>query len=90
MAWALPLALSVRAGCEARRDPERATQLLAESAEGFSAAGLALHAAAAIRRRGLLLGGDEGRQLVASGESFMKSQRISNFERWTELLIPGF
>jgi hypothetical protein len=90
MPWVQPLALTVRAGCEARRAPEVAAQLLAEAVRAFSTAGLALHAAAASRRRGLLVGGEEGRELVSHGEAFMKMQRIANFERWTDLLIPGF
>jgi serine/threonine protein kinase/Cdc6-like AAA superfamily ATPase len=90
MPWVRPLAIALRAGTEARRAPDVAAQLLADAVRGFDEAGLALHAAAADRRRGRIIGGDEGRALVANGEEFMKSQRISNFDRWTDMLLPGF
>jgi serine/threonine protein kinase len=88
--WAAALAANLRAGIEARRDPARAAELLATAAERFAERGLLLHAAAARRRRGLLVGGDEGRALVDGAEAFMRAQRIADSDRWTDLLVPGF
>jgi len=88
--WVRALATTLRAGIEARRHPARAPELLDQAARGFADDGMALHAAAARRRRGLLVGGDEGRALVASADEFMVAQRIANPERWMDLLVPGF
>src|SRR6185369_1771775 len=58
---------SLRSGIAAGRgDRDRARDLLAEAEAGFLALGMMLDVAASRRRRGELLGGDEGRALVAS------------------------
>jgi eukaryotic-like serine/threonine-protein kinase len=48
-----------------------------------------MHAAAARRRLGQLIGGDEGRALSATGEAFMREQGIRELEPMTELNCPG-
>lgn len=50
---------------------------------------LAMQAAAARRRLGQMIGGDEGRMLVEVGTAAMQSQSIKDIERMTELLCPG-
>jgi hypothetical protein len=39
---------------------------------------------------GRLVGGDAGRQLVASGEAFMTSQGVASPARMAAMLAPGF
>jgi hypothetical protein len=45
-------------------------------------------AAAARRRLGVLVGGDEGRDLVAAAERWMDEAGIKNFDRMTHLASP--
>ncbi len=69
---------------------ERAVELLKSAHAGFQAVEMALHAAAARRRLGQLLGGDEGRALVASADAWMTNQQIRNPSRMVAVLAPGF
>ena len=88
--WGDPLALLLRAGASATRgETEPALRLLQTAEAGFSAASMALHAAAARRRRGELMGGDTGLELVAAADAWMKAQSIKNPERMTAMLAPG-
>jgi hypothetical protein len=88
--WGDPLALLVRAGAAATRgEDERAVERLEAAEAGFAAADMALHAAAARRRRGELTGGDAGRGLVASADAWMTGQKIKSPERMTAMLAPG-
>jgi hypothetical protein len=48
-----------------------------------------MHAAAARRRLGELLGGDEGKSLLAEGDAVMRAQRIVNLDAVTEMLCAG-
>jgi len=91
MPWATPLAQLMRAGIAAiRSDSDASLPLLLRAAEGFDKADMALYAAVARRRRGELLGGDEGRDLITTANNFMVNQRIKNPTRMTALLAPGF
>src|SRR4029453_15754644 len=63
--WGLALARLVRAGIAATgSEPEEAERLLKQTEEELEGLDMALYAAAARRRRGELLGGEEGRSLV--------------------------
>jgi hypothetical protein len=89
-AWGDPLALLALAGAAATRgESERALRLAGAAETGFAAADMALHAAAARRRRGELTGGDAGRGLVAAADAWMGGQNIKNPERMTAMLAPG-
>jgi hypothetical protein len=49
------------------------------------------YSAALQRRRGEMLGGEEGRALVESSDTLMAEQDVRSPERMTELLLPwGF
>ncbi|WP_437304645.1 serine/threonine-protein kinase [Sorangium sp. So ce388] len=61
-----------------------------EAIAGYEAAGMALHAAAARRRRGVLAGGDEGRRQVAEADAHMAAEGIAKPERWAAMYAPGF
>jgi eukaryotic-like serine/threonine-protein kinase len=74
----------------ARRDLVRAVALLDKATEAFTSADMFSHAAATRRRRGELLGGDEGQALVEESNAWMTSQGIQNPPRMTAMYAPGF
>ncbi|HWP36825.1 MAG TPA: AAA family ATPase [Gemmatimonadales bacterium] len=91
MVWSTPLARLVQAGvCVRRGDVERSAVLLREAATGFDAADMAAHAAAARRRLGQLLGGDEGSALVETADGFFRAVGGRRPDRLASLLAPGF
>ena len=91
MGWSNPLALLAFAGSAAIRGKKgEAVQLLASAEQGFQAADMAIFDAVARRRRGQLLGGDEGRALVAEADARMSSQMIVNPARVSAMYAPGF
>jgi hypothetical protein len=51
---------------------------------------MAGHAAAARRRLGRLVGGDEGATLVGAADAWMHAQDVRRPERMTAVLTPGF
>jgi tetratricopeptide (TPR) repeat protein len=79
-------------GATFAREGARAAALdhFAAAEEGFASASTPLAAAVALRRRGELLGGDEGRSLIATSESRMASAQIRNPERMSALYAPGW
>jgi hypothetical protein len=83
-AHALQAALALDLG-----ETERASVALRRAVADFDAAELGLCAAAARRRLGQLLAGDQGRELLAAGEAFMNGQGVKNIEALTELGCPG-
>jgi hypothetical protein len=89
--WAGALAQVVRAAAAANRQRlPQALDLLEIAVRGLEAADMLLHAAAARRCRGQLLGGEQGRELVRAADAFMATQGISNPVRLTAMLAPGF
>jgi hypothetical protein len=92
MAWATPLSTLLSAGIAltGEGNQERAASLLRTAAAGFDAAGMALSAAAARRRLGGLLGGEEGRTLVEGADTWMKSESVKDPAKMTAMLAPGF
>jgi hypothetical protein len=86
-AWAALL----RAGVAASRGQRgRALRELGSAIVGFDEADLSLHAACARRRKGEILGGDEGRALIQRADSALRAQDIRDVERWTAMYAPGF
>jgi serine/threonine protein kinase/tetratricopeptide (TPR) repeat protein len=89
--WASALARFVRAGVAAGRgDRARAVKLLEEAKALLEAVDMRLWARVALRRRGLLLGGAEGKALVVEADEWMRAQKIQHPERFTAMLAPGF
>jgi hypothetical protein len=90
MAWATQLASMIRAGIASiRGDASLAMELLLSAEKGCETADMQLHAAAARRRRGQLLGGEEGRALVEAADLWMIKQGIVAPERMAAMLSPG-
>ncbi len=88
--WVQPLGKLVRAGiASTRRDFEGALRLLLLAEDEFCRLDMALYAAAARRRRGEILAGDEGRGLVSDADTWMAGQSIKNPARMTDMLAPG-
>jgi serine/threonine protein kinase len=89
--WANGLAGLLRAGVAVCRDErERASAILREALATFEATGMFLYAAAARRRLGELIGGDEGRRRIEQADAWMAEQKIRNPTRMTALYAPGF
>ncbi len=91
MPWSHPLALLLHAAVAyLEGNPVLAEGRLARAAEGFDLAGMGFYGAVARRRRGELLGGDRGLELVRQAADWMTAQGIVNAPRITRLITPGF
>jgi serine/threonine protein kinase len=89
--WPSALAWIIRAGVAgAQGDKEAARRYLIGAAERFEALDMGLWARAARRRLGELIGGEDGRDLVAEADAWMNDQTIRNPARMTAMLVPGF
>ena len=89
--WGAPLAELLRAGVAASRgDSAVAAAALDRAVRGFHTADMALFDAAARRRLGEILGGEEGATMSRKATSWMRAQGVASPERITELLAPGF
>jgi len=89
MPWATPLASMIHAEIASiHGETRRALELFASAEKGCQAADMQLHAAAARRRRGQLLGGEEGRALVEAADAWMGKQGIVSPERMAAMLAP--
>jgi hypothetical protein len=90
MSWADALAHLIRAGVAlGRGDPEQACEFLRQAIRASDTTMMRLHAAVARRCLGRLIGGDEGRHLVADAEAWMARQNVRNPARMTALVAPG-
>jgi hypothetical protein len=91
VSWSAPFEPLLLAGIAGvRGDAPAAAKLLSRAVTGFESARMPLFAAASRRRLGETLGGDEGTQLVAQADAFMRSQAIGDPGRMTGMLAPGF
>jgi hypothetical protein len=66
-----------------------AINLLRQLLEKSEGAQMHLHTAAARRRLGGLLGGDEGQKLIRKADAWMHNQGIVQPHRMTRMLVPG-
>jgi hypothetical protein len=89
--WADAQAALLRAGVAARRGRRsEAIARLRDAAARFQACGMDLCAAAAGRRLGAQLGGEEGRAAVAAADAFFARESVRQPARVTDLYVPGF
>jgi hypothetical protein len=89
-AWGDPLAILIEAAvASSRAQREEAASLLVAAESGFERTDMALYRSATRRARGLLVGGEKGRELVESADEWMAGQKIRNTERMTSMLAPG-
>jgi serine/threonine protein kinase len=88
--WADALAMHFRACSAATRGNDReALDLIAVAEKGFGEVHMAPWAMAARRRRGELLGGDEGAALIRSADETLAGLSVKNPARVMEWLAPG-
>jgi len=89
--WGDAVVVLLRACISAvRGEREAAAELLADADSRLTAVDMALLAAVARRRRGELLGGDEGRSLVDDATQWMKHQGVVKPARIAAMYAPGF
>jgi hypothetical protein len=91
MAWANGLACLLQASLAFQEgNSADAQRFLGEAATALESAHMHLYAAAARRRLGQLLGGEQGQALIAAADSWITSQGIRSPARMTAVKAPGF
>jgi len=89
--WGAPLARLLRAGMAALgRDAETAQSHLDAAITGFAEVHMGLHESVALRRKGEIVGGHEGRALVGAADARMQAEDVRRPERMAAMLAPGF
>jgi serine/threonine protein kinase len=89
--WASAYARFLQAGIALRRGQRsRSCELLRESASRFDACDMRLNAVVARRCLGEMIGGPEGKALLAQAGAWMNAQGIQDPVRWTAMYAPGF
>ncbi|MCZ6796273.1 MAG: hypothetical protein O7J95_21895, partial [Planctomycetota bacterium] len=69
---------------------EAALRHLEAAEEKFVKAEMGAYVAVTKRRRGELIGGDEGRELITEGNAWLEGQGIQNPAAWSRMYAPGF
>jgi eukaryotic-like serine/threonine-protein kinase len=88
--WGKAHAQHIRAGIATiRGDKKRALELLDVSQKGFTATDMALFVVIGNRRRGELIGGNDGQALIEAADAWMATQQIKNPDRLAAMLTPG-
>ena len=87
--WTSALASLLRAGIAAGSGARTAAALYDEAATALAAVDMRLHATIARRRRGLLLGGTAGHELVTAADHWMDEQGIRAPDRMMTLFAPS-
>lgn len=73
----------------ARGDERAAVASLRASIETAKRSNMTMHAAAALRRLGALLGGEQGAALIAEAHAAMAAEEIVAPARWAKMRLPG-
>ncbi len=90
MPWTDALATLAHAViAQASGDDAAAEQALRRAAALADSVEMALHAAAARHRLGLLLGGEAGAAMVESAEESMRTRGVRVPARYAQMLVPG-
>ena len=90
MPWTAALEAILRAGrARASGDHAGAVEALRAAFDAAQGAEMPVHAAAAHHQLGLLLGGDEGAQLVREAEDTMTARGVRAPVRFAAMLVPG-
>jgi hypothetical protein len=64
-------------------------ELLTAAENGFARESMALHLAVTRWRKGALMGGDEGRTLIANAREWLQRQGIRDADRAMGVFAPG-
>jgi len=91
----LPLAHAhaafLRAGAAACRNDSLTTlHWLEQAAQAYHELEMPLHAEVLRYKMGEILGGEQGRKLVADAQGWMRSESIESPTRWSRMYAPGF
>jgi serine/threonine protein kinase len=90
MTWTAALEAILRAGrARALDDRAGAIEALQTAFDAAQAAEMPIHAAAARHQLGLLLGDDEGAQLMREAEDMMTARGVRAPRRFAAMLVPG-
>jgi len=88
--FAKALALLTQAGIDTfKGQNERAIEMLKQAEDDLSVMDMSLHEVVSRRRRGELIGGDEGQALVAAADEFMITHGIKNPFLVSNMLLPS-
>jgi serine/threonine protein kinase len=91
VAWALPLAQSLRSAVlSIRGKKEDALDTLGQAARAFEKHEMLLYAKAADHRRGTLTGSADGRAITANADAWLRARGVKNVPRFVDVLLPGF
>jgi len=91
MSWSNPLAALIHAALAYQHnDIAKSIALTRDALDGLEKADMALYAAAARRRLGKLIGGDEGDELMNQADEWLSRQQVKNPPAVTKLMAPGF
>ncbi|MFO0950342.1 MAG: AAA family ATPase [Isosphaeraceae bacterium] len=89
--WASGLSLLVEASARSLQgDQDGSAATLRQASAELDAVEMAAHAAAARRRLGEILGGEEGAALVVEADALLRARGVANPERLTATYAPGF
>ncbi len=91
VAWASALGQALGGSAAALRGnaSDAAVAALATAATDLDTVGMALHATVTRRRLGRVIGGDEGRALVAAADAWMAGQGIVDAASLSDVILPG-
>jgi hypothetical protein len=76
--------------CPCGGDDTRVLAAVDAAIAAFDEAALPLESAYARRRRGLIVGGSEGRALIDAADATLRAQGVADPVRWISSQAPGF